>query len=400
MYKDLKRCRICGSEELSHYLDLGSVPLVNALGNHASDKHPTYPLKLLLCKECSLSQLSIVVDPKILYTNYLYHSSISSTFKQHCRDMAVSIKGLFEGLVKPLVIDIASNDGCLLEAFIEEGYYGIGVEPCKALADEATKKGLSIVNEFFDEGAAARLPATDVITATNVLAHVDDVEKFVELAASKLRDITRGVFVVEVPYLVNMVKATQFDMVYHEHLSYFLLRPLIKLFNKCGLSIFRVEEHPIHGGSIRVFASRTGLRAEEKSVQDFVEYEEVNGFYGEAIYERFAKKVGTYRAEFLKTLKSLDGKIAAYGASAKGAILLNACNVDSTLIQYVVDDTVEKQGKFMPGCNIPIVSRDYFDTNHPDYITLLPWNFSDELMEKTKHVGAKYIIPIPEVRIV
>jgi SAM-dependent methyltransferase len=316
--------------------------------------------------------------------------------------MAIEIKKLFEEWVDPMVLDIASNDGCLLEQFKAQGYYVMGVEPCKELADEANAKKISTINYFFNEESCKRIPALDLITATNVFAHVEDIRTFLNLSKSKLRNLTKGIIVIEVPYLVNLINDNQFDTVYHEHLSYFLLRPLMRLFRECGMEIFKVEEHPIHGGSLRVYGAKIGDRLEHPSVSELEQYEEINGFYSIEKYRDFYVNVKELVGRFKVVVQTLvlDGKkIAGYGASAKGVMFLSASGINSAEIRYVVDDTPEKQGKFIPKSNIPIVDFSMFEKDRPDYIVLMSWNFADELMAKTKHLGCKYIVTVPEVTI-
>jgi hypothetical protein len=395
-YKTVTKCRVCGSKKLTKYLDLGEVPLAN---NFESKKE--YPIELLICGECYLSQLSVVVDPKILYANYPYHSSVSLTFKKHCRDMARKIKEIL-GTSSPLVCDIASNDGCLLEQFQEEGFYVVGVEPSENLVKECHAKGLTgVTQEFWDEEAAKHTPACDVITATNVLAHVDDVKTFVSLAKQKLRAYRQGIMVVEVPYAANLFNYVQFDTIYHEHLSYFLFKPLVALFESVGMPIFRVEKVPVHGGSLRIYASHYG-RTVERSVGELLAEEGSEGFWEPFCYKEFTENIEFVREDLpflLCELKREGKKVLGFGASAKGISLLNYCEVTNEEVPFIVDETFEKQGKNTPGSNIPIVSFEAFEIEKPDYILLLAWNFKEELIAKTKHFGAKYIIPIPTVEI-
>ena len=402
-YRYIKGCRICGSGNLNKYLDLGKQPLANALLSKNSLDQKKYPLQVLFCNNCALSQLSVVVDPRVLYSDYPYHSSVSKTFKKHCRQMASDIKKLFPK-TKPLVVDIASNDGCLLEQFKNEGYYVMGIEPCKKLAKKANERGISTIDDFWNKESAARVPACNVITATNVFAHVDDVKEFVRLAKNNLKMFPKGVLVIEVPYLANLIKHNQFDTIYHEHLSYFLFTPLKNLFSSLGIPIFRVEEHSIHGGSLRIYASQHD-RDEEDSVMEFVENERNSGLLNFLTYKKYSKEVNRIKESFMSLLHDMrahNKTVAAYGASAKGISLMNYCGVTNTDISYIADDTPEKQGKFAPGCGIPIVSRDRFDTNAPDYMVLTAWNFSSEMKEKTadyRRRGGRYIVPIPNVRI-
>lgn len=408
-YKKVKNCRACGSRKLNKYLDLGKLPLVNGLLDSPKQKFKKYPLQVFYCENCSLSQLSIVVDPNILYKNYPYHSSVSRTFLNHCDEMAHTVRQVagFNFSIRkedgvrylPTHIDVASNDGALMDMFVRDGYRSWGVEPSGNLCDIAKKKGHAVVNAFWGSLDHECLGRVDVITATNVFAHVDDVVGFIQTAKNHLNN--DGVLVIEVPHLKNLIEDTQFDTIYHEHLSYFLLKPLFLLFLDQGLPIFRVEEHAIHGGSLRIYASRN--RHEESSVEAMLNLEKDLGLYKPITYKNFSWQVEKIKHDLMNLLKFLKNngrKVMGYGASAKGINLMNYCGVNASHIMSVVDDTPQKQGKIIPGCGIQVVSGDHFDTNHPDYIALLSWNFSKELMDKTeshKLRGGKYIIPIPEV---
>lgn len=402
-YKYITSCRVCGSNKLKKYLDLGKQPLANALLKTKDSKCKKYPLQVLFCEDCYLSQLSIVVDPKVLYSDYPYHSSVSDTFKKHCLDMAKSLRNVL-GPKNPRsscysVLDIASNDGCLLEQFKNEGYAVCGVEPCKELVEISRSKGIATGHGFWSERIDLGVGDFDAITATNVFAHVHDLKDFMRGVKRYL--VRHGVFVLEVPYLNNLISQNQFDTIYHEHLSYFLLQPLKILLKDMNCPIFRVEEHPIHGGSLRVYASPSD-RKEENSVSKFIKKEKQLGLHTFKTYKNYSKNVNSIKehmVSLLDDLKQRGKKVVGYGASAKGIMLMNYCGIDSTQISSVVDDTKEKQGRIIPGCGIPVVSGDHFDTNHPDYIALLSWNFSDELKSKTKHLKAKYITPIPRVTI-
>ncbi len=412
--KRLIECRICKSS-LRKYLDLGSVPLCNNLIVNYSPGTERYPIEVLFCDECYLSQLSVVVDPKILYSEYPYHSSVSTTFQKHCFDLALKLKKEFNQFKYPSVVDIASNDGCLLKEFKAAGFERLlGFDPAKNLASSPygfPDDSICVVNNFFSEDIAKSVkgdpPGKDgyggsasFIIAQNVLAHVDDLNDFLKGVNWFLDD--KGVFIVEVPYLANLIKGNQFDTIYHEHLSYFLLAPLVQLFHNNKLPIFRVEHLPIHGGSIRIYASKNAYD-EESSVEATLEYEYNNGFYEFSNYLSFAKKVDTVRDNLKNELVKLydsQKKVMGYGASAKGISLLNYCGIKTPYISSIVDDTPDKQGKMTPGSHIDIVDFSHFEKEEPDYILLLAWNFKDELMAKTQHLGANYIIPIPTVSII
>lgn len=446
-YKWITECRICGSARLKKYLDLGKQPLANQLLSSKHHLSKKYPLQVLFCQECSLSQLSVVVEPTILYTNYPYHSSVSETFRKHCREMAKTINEInpFESKV---IIDVASNDGCLLREFQEEGKFRwlIGYEPSQNLSEESIKNlsridfrkktHIDIRNQFFNKETP--IPHADVITATNVFAHVDNIKEFASLMESSLQKYNKSFCVVEVPYLFELLSKNQFDTIYHEHLSYFIFKPIKTLFNRFGLRIFRVDRMPIHGGSLRIYACPDFYKEEhylddppppkdgkkhyrndltikevdsndiyptEESVKDIEFFERTSGLYTFKLYSNFGRKVEDIRhhlKNLLKDLRSQDKKVMGYCASAKGSTLLNYCNIDTTYISAIVDETPQKQWKYMAGTGIPIVPFSHFESTDPDYIALLSWNFSEELMSKTrahKAKGGKYIITTPRVSI-
>ena len=412
-YKKVESCRVCKSYRLRSYLNLGSVPLCNSLQKSEYEQVEKYPIEVLFCEDCYLSQLSIVVDPKILYSDYVYHSSVSQTFKEHCYQMALTLKSEFVFTEFPLVLDIASNDGCLLREFKRAGFTRLlGFEPAKNIGTYETSYKLDelicVVNDFFCEASARSVKGdagggqASIITATNVFAHVDDLDDFLRGVKWFLHD--NGVFVVEVPYLKHLIQKNEFDTIYHEHLSYFLLKPLVKLFERHGLPIFRVEEYPIHGGSIRIYASLN--RPVESSVTDMLRDEELAGLYNIKTYEEFNRMVMHLTEGFCTMMEMFYyecKKVVAYGASAKGISLLNYCGIKNHMITCIIDDTPDKQGKLTPGSLIPIVSYPYFEAVKPDVIVLLAWNFAEELMAKTKwhkDKGGHYVIPVPELKII
>lgn len=367
-----------------------------------------FPLQIAYCEDCWLSQLTWVVAPEILYSDYAYHSSVSLTFRDHCREMASSLVGTLGLSSASKVLEIASNDGCLQRAFREAGIPVLGVEPAANLAGDAIADGLPVINEFWNLGTAEKLTASDglrdLIIATNVLAHVDDLDGFFRAVSNTLgKD---GVFVFEVPYLTTFLTRTEFDTTYHEHLSYFLLNPLNSALARAGLEIHDVREFDIHGGSIRVQAGPPGCKPVSVEVPRMLQLEKDFGFLDPALYSRFTRHVEAVREEltlFLHALKERNRTIAAYGASAKGNVLLNYCGFGPDLISYIADDTSAKQGLFAPGCGIPIVPRSMIAGAPPDYLLLLAWNFSEELMRNIPDfsvAGGRFIVPIPALRVV
>lgn len=408
----IERCRVCGSHDLVEFLDLGRMPLVNQYlsVSAAPDEELSFPLQMLFCRSCSLSQLSVVVDPRVLYSHYDYHSSVSTTFQQHCESMADSVWRNLDLSETDLVVEIASNDGCLLSKFQRLGCKVLGVEPAQNLAGLSASAGLPTLNRFWNQEVAEEIrrqhgPAK-LIIATNVLAHVDDLHGFI-LAVASLLD-PQGAFVFEVPYMVNFMNRAEFDTAYHEHLSYFLLRPLKIVFEANGLTLVDAQEFEIHGGSIRVVARPAAAPQHRDSgnIGRLLSWEDELGMHEETTYRRFASHVELLKEElttFLRALKAKGKILAAYGASAKGNVLLNYCGLGRDVLDYVVDDTLAKQGKLYPGNRLPIVSRSHLHASPPEYLLLLAWNFLDELVKNTaafRERGGRYIVPIPSLRVI
>lgn len=408
-FTEVKKCRICRSRNLVSYLDLGGMPLVNkVLSNEEVASEKKYPLEVLFCGECNLSQLSIVVNPEVLFRNYVYRSGISETFRNHCRDLADELNST---ILKnnDLIVDIASNDGCLLMPFKQKGNRILGIDPAINLAKIANEAGIETLPEFWEQGLAKKVldnyGSSKVITAFNVFAHVNDVHSFLEGVKTLLAE--DGCFIVEAPHLYNLVEKTEFDTVYHEHLSYFLVRPLIRLAQEHDMKITKVKKVDIHGGSIRIYMEKeNGQDTSDDSVQNIIKEEERAGLYNIGAYRGLKRQVDGLKNNLnaiLHELKNLGKTISAFGASAKGNILLNHCQIGKGVIDYVFDDTPEKQGKLYPGVHIPIISRDTLLKKQPDYLLLLSWNFADEMIRKTKEYkqnGGKYLIPVPYLKIV
>jgi SAM-dependent methyltransferase len=372
---------------------------------------PRAPLSVAFCRDCAHSQLRHAVNPELLFSEYPYHSSVSRTFREHCRELGVEIRTLFSERSRPRCLDLASNDGCLLREFRELGFEILGVEPARNLAREANDNGIPTVNTFWGAEAAARLldehGRFDVVTATNVLAHVVDVHSFVAGVASVLQP--GGVFVLEVPYARNLLRETQFDTIMHEHQSYFLLRPLIQLLERHGFALARVDEKNIHGGTIRLRAVlRTNDRPYDRDsgARALLDRECNEGLWQPEAYRELEGRARLIRQDFRALIGRLraDGRmIAAYGASGKGNIFVNYCGIGAEEIRFIVDDTKDKQGRFYPGARIPIVASDRLRIDRPDYLVLLAWNFAREIMNRTsgfEDAGGRYIIAIPEVRVV
>jgi SAM-dependent methyltransferase len=406
MYKDHINCRVCGSDKLTPYLDLGMLPLSNNLASSALDPihNQRYPLKVLLCEHCGLSQLSVVIDPKILFGHYVYRSSISKGYVDHCEKMAIELQkkhGLNEDSFH---IDIAGNDGALLEQFKNIiGHKVLNVDPAENMSALCHALDIPTLTFFWGMEVARRVVngfgKADLITATNVFAHVDDVKEFIQAVKHVLKP--SGVLVLEFPYLIDFIENGEFDTVYFEHLSYFSIYPLTLLCHEAGLSVLNVEQQDIHGGSVRV---TIGYGEPDETVVIYVKLE--RKYYSKINkYHWFAEDVHLSINNFysgINILKNAGNKIAGFAASAKGNTLLNCAGITTGTMSYIVDQTPEKIGKYSPGTHIPIVSMLELERNPPDYLVILSWNFSEEIIDKCRKAGynGKFIIPIPEFKVI
>lgn len=407
-FRAVSNCRVCGGSSFTKYLDLGKMPLANKLVTSAEiPLEEKFPLEVLFCNGCGLSQLSIVVNPDIMFRNYVYRSSISRVFSEHCADIARELQAgpLERG---DLVLDIASNDGCMLKEFKALASRVLGVDPAINLAKIASAQGIETIPEYWSPQLAAQLEKkhgkAKAVIAVNVFAHIDDLHSMVEGVKKILAP--GGYFIIESPHLQSLIEHTEFDTIYHEHLSYLLVSPLAGLMRAHGMRIAKVKKSGIHGGSIRMYIEHEGGKdTSDGSVQEAISGEQKAGLHMAGTYLSFGKKVDGIKnslRSLLAKLKSEGKTISAFGASAKGNTLLNYCEITAKEIGCIFDDTPEKQGKLYPGVHIPIVAGSELMQKRPDYLLLLAWNFSAEIMQKTrdyKAAGGKYILPIPEVKI-
>jgi SAM-dependent methyltransferase len=403
------RCRSCGSPDLARVLCLGALPLPDALlSAEALDApEPRYPLDVALCGGCALVQLLHAVPREELFCrDYPYYSSFSESFVEHARRNAEA--RIAERRLGPgsLVVELASNDGYLLQHYRARGVPVLGIDPAEGPVRAARERGIETLQAFFDRALAERLRGegrrADVIHANNVLAHVPDPNDFVAGVALLLRP--GGVFVGEVPYLGDLVEGGEFDTIYHEHLAYFSVTALRALLGRHGLRLGRIEHLPVHGGSLRVFAGTSG--AESGDVGRWLEREAEADLTRPAGFAGLAERVESLRTELRALLEKLraDGKrVAAYGAAAKGAVLLNLAGIGCDLVEFVVDRNVHKQGRYLPGVRIPIRPPEALLAERPDYTLLLPWNLREEILAQQaeyRRAGGHFIVPIPSVEIV
>jgi len=404
-------CRSCAHAPLLPVLDLGRTPLANQLLTEAElgKPEPLYPLDLAYCGGCSLVQITHTVPPEELFSDYVYFSSFSDSMLAHSKELAGRVtreRALGHG---DLVVEIASNDGYLLQYYQELGIEVLGIEPARNIAKVARERGIPTLTEFFGTELAGRLSRegkrASVVHANNVMAHVPDINAFASGLHSILAD--QGVALIEVPYLREMINRCEFDTIYHEHVFYFSLSSLVALFARHQLEVVDVEVIPLHGGSLLVSVARRGAKTPVAGrVTQMLEDEKRAGMTSNAYYEGFSRRVQALRGELRRVLSELKAKgsrLAAYGAAAKGSTLLNYAGIGRETIDFVVDRSPHKQGKFMPGVHLSIRPPSALLEERPDYVLLLTWNFKDEILaqqEAFRRAGGKFIVPLPSVSIV
>lgn len=407
------KCRSCGRCRLVEVLSFGPLPLANALltAEQMTGPEETYPLNLAFCPHCTLVQITETVSAEKLFCDYPYFSSFSDTMLRHAQKLAEQLIETRRLDVASLVIEAASNDGYLLQYYKKAGIPVLGIEPAARIAQVAReKRGIPTVCEFFNERLATQLrqqgQTADVLHAHNVLAHVGDLNDVVRGIKVLLKE--GGLAVVEVPYVKDMVDGCAFDTIYHEHLCYFSLTALDRLFRRHGLVIQDAERINIHAGTLRIYSALEGekTRARSSSVGTILQEEMEWGVGNQAFYISFRAKVAALKdklVSLLRELKSEGKRIAVYGAAAKGATLLNYFEIGRETIEYVVDRSTVKQGRYTPGSHLRIYPPEKLLEDLPEYTLLLTWNFAEEILaqqDEYRRRGGKFIIPLPEVQIV
>ncbi len=370
-----------------------------------------YPLNVQRCHICGNIQLQHVIDASELFSHYLYMSSMSKTMLKHFTATAEQVIKKFNLKSKSFVVDIGSNDGAFLGTFKGSGIKVLGIDPAKNLKSVAAKAGVETYVAFFNKDTATKVAKkygrADLISGINVFAHIDNLEGVFQGINVLLKE--KGVLMMEFPYLVDLIEKNEFDTIYHEHLSYFLAKPLEVLLARNGFEIFDFQRFSTHGGSIRFFIQRISERpyAVLSKVNDLYKYEHDIGMYDDKTYSRFANNIKSIPAGLVATvakLKKQGKRIIGYGASAKANVLLNMCGFGPNDIEYIVDSTPYKQGLYTPGTHIPIVSEEYLEKDNPDYAIMFIWNFKDEVLKKQKDKflkrGGHFIIPVPKVEII
>lgn len=398
----VKRCRCCGGENLSPVLDLGQMPLANSFHGGAGDC-PRFPLALMVCADCHHGQTSVAVPRERLFTDYPYLSGVSKTFREHCAGLVGVAKGLVPGVDRPRVLDVACNDGLLLSLFREVGCDVFGVDPATNLERFTRDIGVPVAHVFWTARFAAQLAwKFDLITAQNVLAHVDDPCDFLTGCALALAD--GGAVIIEVPWFMELLLRNEFDTIYHEHLSYFLAHSFARLVDRTPLHIADVYRVPVHGGSLRFTLRKRGCAATPRCfpLNDFLQTERLNGVGDSLAHERFRGRVAGNRAQLLGLLNGMRArgeKVVGFGASAKGTVAVNHFGLN---LDYVVDDTPTKQGKRVPGTDTPVVPADALRAE-PERVNVvvLAWNWLDEIRQRVRSLrggGDRLILYVPGVR--
>lgn len=406
-----KYCRLCKSPLTATFVDLGVSPLCESFLSAAAldQMEPYYPLHVRVCEHCFLVQLEEFVSPEHIFREYAYFSSYSTSWVEHARAFCLMIKDRLKLGRHSLAVELASNDGYLLQHFAGLGVPVLGIEPAANVAEAARSRGVPTLVEFFGLALADKLVSegkqADLIIGNNVLAQVPDLNDFV--AGIKRLLAPDGIVTLEFPHLERLIAENQFDTIYHEHFSYFSLVTIAQLARRHDLKIVDVEKLKTHGGSLRVYLAHEASTTEPSaSVYELLEFEEANGFSKIETYTHFAKRVyGTKRnlLSFLIAAKEQGKRVCGYGAPGKGNTLLNYCGIGPDFIDFTVDRNPYKHGRFTPGMRVPILPVEAIDDAKPDYLLILPWNLKDEIVVQMSHVGAwgcQFVVPIPEVEVI
>ncbi|MFB2983178.1 methyltransferase domain-containing protein [Microseira sp. BLCC-F43] len=404
-------CRFCGTQLRHTFVDLGMSPPCESYRTleQLNEMEPFYPLHVHVCDHCFLVQLQEYISPENIFSEYAYFSSYSDTWLQHAKNYVDMAVDRFQLNQESQVVEIASNDGYLLQYFVAKGIPAIGIEPAANIAEVAIKKGVPTIVEFFGEKTAREQAEkgkqADLLLGNNVLAQVPDLNDFVK--GMKILLKPQGAITIEFPHLMRLMAENQFDTIYHEHFSYFSFITTENILAAHGLTLFDVEELPTHGGSLRIYArhAEDNSKPISQRVVELKAREQAAGFTSLDCYFSFSEQVKETKRKLLDFLikAKREGKsIAGYGAPGKGNTLLNYCGIRTDFLDYTVDRNPYKQGKFLPGTHIPIFHPDKINETKPDYVLILPWNFKEEIIAQMAHIrkwGGKFVVPIPEVQV-
>lgn len=409
---DVKKCRICFSKRLYRFLDLGSMPIPNGFLKEDDLAKPEnkFELACLYCENCGLVQLTKVVNPEIMFRNYVYIPSTAKVMMNNFSNLVSHVNEYKKLSERHMVVDIGSNDGSLLTFFKAYGTKVLGIDPAENLAQVARMQGVPTETLLFGRKSAQKIVSKygkcDAITATNVIAHINNLHSVLGGVSQLLKE--DGIFITEFPYLLDLILKNEFDTIYHEHLSYFSLKPWVALLERYGFEIIDAKRLLIHGGSIRLIHRRkkAARNTFSKTLKYLISLEEYHGLYDKKSYDRFFQRVTNLKGDLkllLSDLKKKRKKVAGYGAAAKGNVLTHYFDIGRETLDFIVDSTPYKQGLFTPGKHIPVYSEQKLLTERPDYALILAWNFADEIMEKQKKYkrdGGHFIIPVPKVKVI
>jgi len=406
-FKTKKNCRFCESKNLKKVIDFGPMPLAGGfLKKEEIKKEKKYPLRVFICESCGLVQLIDVVSAELLFKDYRYASSTTKTLREHFKKYAkeMTVRFLKQN---SFIVEIGSNDGVFLAPLKEFGINALGIDPAINIVKIAKKRGLNVINDFFNVKTAKlilnKYGRADAICSNNVLAHIDDMDETIK--GIKLLLNKKGVLIFEVQYLADLVKYVQYDLIYHEHLCYYSLKPLIRFLDRYGMKIFNIKRIPTQGGSIRVYAankSNQKYQSSKKFLKMLKSEKEMNLYTHKGLVT-FAKKITKHKIGLIKILKKFkaEGKtISGYGASGRGAILTNYCGINKDYLEYMIDASPERYGRLMPGTHVKIMPPSYLRKNPTDVVLITAWTYKDEILKKEKWFlkrGKKIIIPLPKI---
>lgn len=401
-------CRFCKTELKDIFVDLVNAPASNSYLTKEQLDEPEvfYPLKLFVCEQCKLVQIDeYKKSDDIFDKDYAYFSSYSTSWLSHAKNYVEMISKRLSLDKNSLVTEIASNDGYLLQYFQEKSIPCLGIEPTSSTAKVAKEKGIEVIEDFFGSALATNLKKSDLILGNNVLAHVPDINDFVKGLKISLKE--HGTITMEFPHLLNLIKENQFDTIYHEHFSYLSFCAVEQIFKAQDLKIYDVEKLTTHGGSLRIYATHAENKIEiSNNVQQLLEEEKEFGLLDLEVYKKFQAKANKVKYDllaFLLQAKKENKKVIAYGAAAKGNTLLNYAGVKNDLIEFIVDKSPYKQGKYLPASHIQIVNEKKIRESKPDYVLILPWNIKEEIVKQLDYVkewGCKFIVAVPELKVI
>lgn len=403
-YKTCEYCRACNSKDIELLIDFGYMPLAGGFmkPEEVVSRNLTYPLRLARCNQCTLMQVLDIVPPKHIFSQYSYASSTTKTMLAHFSKMGRDMVNAFSAKNK-LVVEFGCNDGALIKSLYEAGALPIGVDPSDVAKKASLQEGWFLINNYFTERVARQIlqeyGKAKLVVGTNVFAHTNDVHTILRSAVELLE--SDGVFVIEVSYQGELLKKTQFDTIYHEHICYYSLTSLVKLFSQYDLTVIDVQEFSTHSGSIRVFAVKNGsIYLPTRQVHEMLEKEK------QLDVKQFVNRVNKFRSKFnsfIENLKANKKSVGAYGAAGRMTMLLNYCKLDSNFIDYVVDMSPLRYERIVPGVLLPIVSPSFFHHHPLDYMIMTAWNYESEILEKEKaylNSGGHFIVPLPEIRVI